>query len=77
MLFRNKNGEIISICKSSFISDKLYYKHILNNVPNANGIASANAGANANANANGIASATSQMESMIDTITKCLQATKK
>jgi hypothetical protein len=75
MLFRNKNGEIISICKSSFISDKLYYKYILNNVP-------ANAGANANANAgaNGIASANanaSQMESMIDTITKCLHATKK
>ena len=69
MLFRNKNGEIISICKSSFISDKLYYKYILNNVPanacaSANGIASANAGA-------------SQMESMIDTITKCLHATKK
>lgn len=70
MLFRNKNGEIISICKSSFISDKLYYKHILNNVPNANASASANASANAVATQ-------SQMESMIDTITKCLHATKK
>jgi hypothetical protein len=70
MLFRNKNGEIISICKSSFISDKLYYRYILNNVPNAS--------ANANANASANTSAThSQMECMIDTIKKCLHATKK
>jgi hypothetical protein len=70
MLFRNKNGEIISICKSSFISDKLYYRYILNNVPNA----SANASANTIVNT---VATQSQMESMIDTIKKCLHATKK
>lgn len=74
MLFRNKNGEIISICKSSFISDKLYYRYILNNVPNASANTSANAIANTSANA---VATHSQMESMIDTITKCLHATKK
>jgi hypothetical protein len=74
MLFRNKNGEIISICKSSFISDKLYYRYILNNVPNA----SANTNTNTNANTSANTSAThSQMECMIDTIKKCLHATKK
>jgi hypothetical protein len=31
MLFRNKDGDIISIRKSYFINDTLYYKFIIDN----------------------------------------------
>ena len=58
MLFRNKDGELVIICKSAYKNDILYYKTIIKMLPtNANVVAS---------------SSSTQMDNMVNTISQLL-----
>lgn len=62
MLFRNKDGELVIICKSAYKNDILYYKTIIKMLPT-----------NANVNVNVVASSSStQMDNMVNTISQLL-----
>ena len=62
MLFRNKEGELVLICKSAYKNDILYYKTIIKMLPT-----------NAPINANVVASSSStQMDNMVNTISQLL-----
>ena len=62
MLFRNKDGELVIICKSAYKNDILYYKTIIKMLPT-----------NAPINANVASSSSStQMDNMVNTISQLL-----
>lgn len=64
MLFRNKDGELVIICKSAYKNDILYYKTIIKMLPT---------NAPINANVNVVASSSStQMDNMVNTISQLL-----
>ena len=67
MLFRNKEGELVIVCKSAYKNDILYYKTIIKMLHiNAH----INAPINAPINANVVAS--TQMDNMVNTISQLL-----
>ena len=66
MLFRNKDGKLVLICKSEYKNDILYYKSIMNTINYMENNPSV--GANANANK----SVDKQMDNMVNTISNLL-----
>ena len=61
MLFRNKDGELVIICKSAYKNDILYYKTIIKMLP-----------INANVNVVASSSSSTQMDNMVNTISQLL-----
>jgi len=66
MLFRNKDGKLVLICKSEYKNDILYYKSIMNTIKYMENNQSVCANANANA------SVDKQMDNMVNTISNLL-----
>ena len=71
MLFRNKEGELVIICKSAYKNDILYYKTIIKMLP-INAHINANAPINANVVASSSSSSSRQMDNMVNTISQLL-----
>ena len=61
MLFRNKDGELVIICKSAYKNDILYYKTIIKMLAT-----------NANVNVVASSSSSTQMDNMVNTISQLL-----
>ena len=70
MLFRNKDGKLVLICKSEYKNDILYYKSIMNTINYMENNPSVCANASENASAN--ASFDKQMDNMVNTISNLL-----
>jgi hypothetical protein len=64
MIFRNKYGDLVIICKNQYINDVLYYKTIINTIPKK--VHNENTNTNKN----------NQMDYMINTISHILYNNK-